>query len=380
MDKKKKIIFLCMSIRDIRHSTRYQRSKLLSSLYDVTLICRWRPSQEVAEMFSSVIVLPWGGYFILTPIIIGINKLLGINSIHTQYNIAGIILGWFAKKFFRYKWVYDLWDHPSLQIDFSSDTKSRLLRVLWDRVCCKMLQSADTWIIGMQQGVMEYLPEPLDTTKIFKVTNGAEVNSSCFQDGLIPADKGVNSNLQIGYVGAVIEERGGDLMLDILRELENKRVNSEIRAYGDYSDSFRRKVDSYNNEAVNKFLLYGNVPYSDVEKAMDQCHICLCLLDQAFINYRYAYPIKIFEYFSMGKIVIATRTPATEEIIVNGVNGFLVDNNVTGIINTIESIMLMSKKSQRELSMNAIARSKLFLWENINLELGNKLLGLSGEK
>ncbi len=371
---KKKILFLCQNIKDVKNSTRYQRACVLNKIYDVTLLCSTPPAKNIKDMFSTVIVLPRVLYYILSPILILSFKLMGVNIIHTQYNVSGILNGWLAKTVFNYWWVYDLWDHPSLQVDCCTSNKSRVLRWLWDSIAYKMLRVADVWVIGMHSGICSYLPAPSAYTKIIKTTNGVSRSSESF--GFIPSSNDLfrNNKITLGYVGAITAGRGFDLMLDVLVELEKNGIFCELRAYGACTDVVNHAADIHNKKCANEVILYGYLDHEYVESAMVECDICFCLLIQSIINYQYAYPIKLFEYLSMGKIVIATRTPATSEVVTDNVNGFLVENTVADITRAIKYVITLPEKKQSDISNSAIFLSKKYLWEDINKALARNII------
>jgi glycosyltransferase involved in cell wall biosynthesis len=97
-------------------------------------------------------------------------------------------------------------------------------------------------------------------------------------------------------------------------------------------------------------------------------------LDTSILNYRYAYPIKLFEYLSLGKIVIATETFATAEIIQHGVNGFLVKNDADMIRATLEKIVAMRADGMLdEIQTHARGSAGNYRWDAINQKLLSRL-------
>lgn len=85
-------------------------------------------------------------------------------------------------------------------------------------------------------------------------------------------------------------------------------------------------------------------------------HVCLALYHKPKFSPFYFYPMKILDYMSMGKPVIATDIGIIPELIQNGYNGFLTNNAIydinTKILKIIENPSLSRKLSQN--SLNAI--------------------------
>ena len=107
-------------------------------------------------------------------------------------------------------------------------------------------------------------------------------------------------------------------------------------------------------------LCTGRVPHSEIPSyiaAMD-----VGVMPDSNL---YGSPMKIFEYMAMGKIVIAPRVPAVEEIIEHGIDGVLIrGGNPEELFHAIEDLRGNPSRGKilREAGYQKV--KDRFLWEN----------------
>lgn len=375
--KNKKVIFICQQIYDIYNSTRYQRCVLLVENFDTVLISKISPPEDISRRFSRVIVLPrmFALGIVIIPLYFWITE--GYKIIHTAQNIPSIISGFSFKFISRGKWIYDMWDHPSLEFEPSVGIYRKFKKFIWKHIVSKMVRYADCWIIGMQNGIIDFMPIPSNNCSIIKTTNGTDhIKNQLFQhEGSANATnktKPKNFTLKIVSIGWATRERGLDLIVNILRSLEKENIMIQFTLAGFSDKNSLNAILAHNNSCNNKINYVGRIKSTDVFRLYNQANVGLCLLSKDITNYHYAYPIKIFEYMSFGLVTIATDTYGTREIIDNGVNGFLVENTSDSIICPIKKIIKKPNLLQ-EISATSLNTSSLYRWKDINNYLASKL-------
>lgn len=105
---------------------------------------------------------------------------------------------------------------------------------------------------------------------------------------------------------------------------------------------------------TNNVLALGQVNYLDLPNYLFSADLCLCL----YKNYdwcKYGFynsPLKLFDYMSAGKPIIATDMGQISTVIKNDSNGLLTDNNIEHIINKILELK-KSPESAAQLGKNA---------------------------
>ena len=126
-------------------------------------------------------------------------------------------------------------------------------------------------------------------------------------------------------------------------------------------------IEEHNGHAQNKLQYLGKVGHEESLRRVVESDVCLCLLDPSVVNFRYSYPIKLFEYMAAGKVVIATDTPAIREVIENGKSGILIDNTVESLREAVETVIRM-RETGEIMAMGDAARTRVqaFEWEGIN--------------
>lgn len=103
-----------------------------------------------------------------------------------------------------------------------------------------------------------------------------------------------------------------------------------------------------------KNILYLKaVNYFDLPSYINDADIALCLYHPQFGNVLYNSPMKLFDYMSMGKIVIASKYGQFNEIIHHMENGIIVSNSVKEICKMILKIKHFSPKIRNHIQLSA---------------------------
>jgi glycosyltransferase involved in cell wall biosynthesis len=285
--------------------------------------------------------------------------------VYTQYNLWSIVLGYIAKKYLGYIWVFDLWDHPTLEFHDQSRLYNRIKKYLYYNYIQHALTTADAWVISMQRGIMQHLPPPPVGDRVFYITNGSLPLST----DIDPVSDKSEPVLKICYAGFVIMERGISIVLDALKQMP-ENISVELSAMGISNNKTINAINRHNANHLKKFRYIGEYNHKDTIRRISMCDIGICILEKNVLNYEYAYPIKVFEYMTLGKIVIATRTEAMSEIIQDGVNGFLIDNTPESLINVLQHIKELHEADKLDnIRQSAMETSEQYRWGIINKNL-----------
>ena len=250
--------------------------------------------------------------------------------------------------------------------------KSLIKEFFYENLFKKMLTHVDIILVFMQKEIINTFQPFSNYTKIIFLTNGCNFDEiSSIQD--------TNKNIQIKnfinvcYSGAINMRRGLPLIINYLKYRLHK-VPINVKLFGRITPRALRNINTYNAEGDIKIEYLGEISFKKSIKMIAESDICLCLLDQNVLNYQYAYAIKIFEYLSLGKIVIATKTHASSEIIKNGINGFLIQNTVEDLDEIIFNIYQnYSTVDLQKISEHAKISSLEYDWNKINQKLANEL-------
>lgn len=129
------------------------------------------------------------------------------------------------------------------------------------------------------------------------------------------------NTLQVGYVGSLYKGRG----IGLIRRLAEARQDVDFHLVGPGGKE-RRELDGMSN-----LHLYGYVPHSEVHKFRNSCDVLLSPHQRKVTVHggggdisAYTSPLKLFEYMSSGKPIIASALPVLKEVL-NESNSILVE-------------------------------------------------------
>ena len=150
-----------------------------------------------------------------------------------------------------------------------------------------------------------------------------------------------NSVLKISYLSNLMEEKGIFLLLDSLKELENKKVKYEAKIAGNIDTGL--KEDILSKISKLKHTSYVGVVYNDDKKKLLNWSNIFVL--PTFYKME-GQPISILEALATRNVVISTKHAGISDIIEENKNGYLVDKkNSESITNRL--VYLNENKSKQ---------------------------------
>lgn len=298
--------------------------------------------------------------------------------VHTQYSPNPTIAGYLCKQRTGCKWVYDLWDHPSLGYELRKKGPVRCVkRLIWAVIKCWILDKADVWIIAMHPAIMGYLPPaPVSCQVIF---NQPGCNTDHYANGdNKKTDKNKNETTKIAYAGPIALQRGLDKIMHWAVDYQGPAA--ELNIIGPSIDKeaeimmakFERKCDINPNISLR---VWGELLHSDAIKILRDSDIGLCPFDISILNYRFNFPIKVVEQMQLGLIVVATATHGTRTFIRDNENGILAQNEEGGMDKALDRAIRVCKDSEIKQSMRKAAMETVreHKWPLVNERLVKRL-------
>jgi glycosyltransferase involved in cell wall biosynthesis len=376
----RRIIFLSGPISDNPNQARYQRASLLAHNYPAAIIYRGGIPPAVRASYMAAFHAPGRifAHLYTFAIMTYLRVFRRYRVVYTTYSIYSIFLGFIAKRYLGCSWICDFWDHPSLQYSLRRSKSKRLKRYVFENHLSKTLRQADLWIVAMDDGILSHLPGPGPDQRILKVTNGVDFDymSSVLADHEGSAGNGDTGSFDLCHSGWMNLERG---IMQIIQLLQSLGSDYPLRlfVFGEADEYAKRAMEEHNRQGLIQIQYLGELDHPQCLRKISDCDAALCLLDTNVVNYRYAYPIKLLEYLALGKVTIATRTPATGGIIEDGTNGFLVDDSVDSLKDALGRIMAMRKNGSLDsLRREAKATAENYRWQTINATILAELKSL----
>lgn len=151
--------------------------------------------------------------------------------------------------------------------------------------------------------------------KIEVVMNSPDENIFRFRAaGIKPAEgQGGNKPFVIMYHGSLVERNGLDLAVEALALVQKTMPNAELRVYGPNSPFLERVLKMAKSKGVDKAVQYlGPKRLEELVHEIEACDVGV-IPNQKNSFTAINTPTRIFEYLSLGKPVIAPRTPGIQD-------------------------------------------------------------------
>jgi glycosyltransferase involved in cell wall biosynthesis len=203
-----------------------------------------------------------------------------------------------------------------------------------------------------------------DPDRTFVVYNGAASdlfdNSAIMQTryelGLTPEQIGVL------FVGALVPEKGVDILLKALRKLDNSKFKaiivggSELWVERPGSREFERELKASACDLNITFT--GLMPYKQVKRFYQACDIVVLpsIVQES-------HPLVVLEAMAAGKAVVASQVGGIPETVLNGETGILVPPGDADALATAISRLAEDQDLRERMNRAAWERAQLFTWE-----------------
>ena len=202
------------------------------------------------------------------------------------------------------------------------------------QTCQLVYENADA-VIGVSQKVLDMIQKRVDvSTKGYVVYNGVDTDKFC------PIEREKKDVFTISSVGNLIPLKGHKYLLQALQIAIEKgyhNLKCVIAGRGYLEEELKELAADLGLQDYVEFL--GYVPYSEIVTLMQN--------SDAFIlpSYYEAIGCVYLEAMACGVPVVGCRKNGIDEIIVEGENGYLVDNhNVEQIVDCIISLQDEEKR------------------------------------
>ncbi|MEQ9809774.1 glycosyltransferase family 4 protein [Streptococcus jiangjianxini] len=175
----------------------------------------------------------------------------------------------------------------------------------------------------------------------FSLIPGSGVNLERFYEKEYPNEK----IIRFAFISRVMKEKGIDQYLDTARYIKNKHSNTEFNIYGFCEQSYEDELKQLETDGIVKF--HGMI--TDIAGALERTN---CLIHPSY--YPEGLSNVLLEASATGRPIITTDRPGCREVIDDGVNGFLVNQQDSkDLISKVEKFILLSHSAKSQLGHNA---------------------------
>lgn len=160
----------------------------------------------------------------------------------------------------------------------------------------------------------------IDPEKIVLVPNGVDLE---FLNPSLHKPKRLFANFTIGFVGSLYQWAGLDLLLEVIHELQTEGCEIFLAIVGDgeMEHIWSAQARELGLEEQVKFV--GRVPWQEVPQYIAGCDLGYSGQIQLQMGKMYLSPMKLYEYMSMAKPVVASSFEDAKRLVVEEETGFL---------------------------------------------------------
>ncbi len=378
------VIFVTTSVLDRRNQVRYQRVIALSKMFNVIIVTTSQLPQALKDFVYEIHTVA-DSKKLLTKAANVVKQLSHEEKnfyVHTQYAPIPLVIGYLCKKLYGCRWVYDLWDHPSLSWSMKRGLYRRIKQISYTALLRPMLRKSDAWIIAMHPDILSHFPAaPVSCRLIWArpgyvkaAVSGPEIGNT----------KSMELAINVVYAGTINYQRGLELICNWARKYKGPSIR--LHMIGKCDSAARASLQKFQVDIAEKsnvcLKIWGEMLHEKALDVMRAADIGLCPLDPNVLNYRYAYPVKIVEYMALGLIAVATEGHGVKAIVRDGVNGFIAPYEFEGFAAAIDRAIDVVKKPEIKNKMLNAMQDVVDVhdWERINAEIGQHIYELISEK
>ncbi len=348
-------ILVIGQVNDAPNQIGYQRVLALAEAYPLYVVTTCPLPDALRDKVREVHLV--GRWFSMWLTCLRLTRRLGADGdvvVHTIYAPRPMIAGFLCRLMEPCRWVYDLFDHPSLTWSGSRGVRRVLKRGIWHLALSRMLRLADVWVIGMHPGILSHLPAPRRECRLV-LSGGPGIRD----DRAGKKRSGNEKEFTVCYVGPVKLQRGLSLIVAWARSYEGP--SACLHLVGREDDDAVATIEAARKEAQRRGLRivrHGWIDHAKVLEILQNGDIGLCPIDPKVLNYRYAYPIKVVEYMSQGLVPVATDGHGVRALIRHGENGFVARYDGESFSRAIsEAISACQDQNRREKLISDMRKS-----------------------
>ncbi len=199
----------------------------------------------------------------------------------------------------------------------------RLPRVL-ESIEAYNIQNAEACITVSNKLADYFQTQGVTQERMHVISNGADLSK--FNPNLSGAEvrkkHGLQDAIVIGFIGSFHYWHGVDNLIALIKAATATNASVKFLMVGD-GGALKPQLQKFvaENNLAQRVILTGHVAHDEVGKhvaAMD-----IVLAPYPALEFFYYSPVKIYEYMACGKSVLSSRLGQIQEIISDGVNGFL---------------------------------------------------------
>lgn len=174
-----------------------------------------------------------------------------------------------------------------------------------------------------------FIGKGIPEEKMVVIPNGADPDkfAPTHRDPILSSQYNLHKNTVIGWVGSLDGEWSGlGNLIKMAKKVLSIQQNVIFLFVGGGKNKERFEQVFQENGFLERVILPGTIPYKDVPRYFSLMDIAIAPYPQ--LDFWYPSSMKVFEYMSSGKAVVASKVGQIKEVIIDGYNGCLFDPDI----------------------------------------------------
>jgi glycosyltransferase involved in cell wall biosynthesis len=250
-----------------------------------------------------------------------------------------------------YKHLSKISDIPSIYTFHGKDIDLPYYIIGTKHNFTKIINSIDG-ITAVSKSMKDYLISNRIKSNIDVIYNGFNLES---MNSILINKQETNDNkeeLKLIFPGGMKNQKGGEILLDALKEIKNTKYKIKLFYCGRIDDQFAK------NHLDENIIFKGLLSQYEYLTLLSKCD-CLILLSKWE-----SFSISILEAMALGKTVITTSVGGIPELVYNNTNGFFVQREPKDVADKI-IYLYKNPELQRQISRQNLRDAKKLDWNKI---------------
>lgn len=185
----------------------------------------------------------------------------------------------------------------------------------------------------------------------------------------------LSNSIVMGFCGALERWVRIDVLLKAFKKIKDDYKDVKLLIVGKGSELNRWKQLSKDLGMENDVIFTGLVPYKEIPEYIASFDIAVSIFSKSLFT-DVVSPLKVIEYMSMGKAVVADNLSGTREFIKNKENGILFEPEDTKSLENAIRMILDDKNLKKKIERNARKTAVNYDWKVLSKKLEGVLSAL----
>ena len=267
--------------------------------------------------------------------------------------------------------VYEIRGLSDYIIEYPSKVNRNDIRIAYrKRLENHVLRAANSIITLSRVSKEDTCNRGINANKIFIVPNGLDSEflnySKIHTSNLTIQDKMIHNKIKIGFIGSLKAVEDVITLIDAVAILKKQLIDNIVLIIIGEGPMFKYFSNHAKNIGIKEMVRFnGKVPHSEIKKYYSMLDIFVIPRIKNKMTETIS-PLKIIEAMSLGVPVIGSDVGGINEIITDGVNGFLFEAQNPEDLAKILKKLIHSKNLRKKVS----DRAKIWVlknrkWENL---------------